>query len=181
VRYEAGTQAELPVETGHDSHMNQQLPITPAIADFIRSDSALARNPLKLILISFAITSVIPAIFTVTFLLQGQKFNPEWSILWIVFWVAGGGFAFVVLSDSARERRDLQGGVYTRWVGPFAIRQFRNAVQVVVEGRKLQTLAAPLVPTESCQGTVDYLPTSGALLELRDESGQVLWSRFQRR
>jgi hypothetical protein len=158
--------------------MNQQLPITPAIADFIRSDSALAQNPLKLFLISFAITSVIPAIFTVIFLLQGQKFNPEWSIVWIAFWVAGGGFAFVALSDSARERRDLAGGVFTRWVGPFAIRQVRTAVQVVVEGRKLQTLAAPLVPSESCQGMIDYLPASGALLELRDESGQVLWSRF---
>lgn len=47
-----------------------------------------------------------------------------------------------------------------------------------VGDRKLQTLAAPLQLTESGSGTIDYLPTSGMLLELRHESGRVLWSRF---
>jgi hypothetical protein len=158
--------------------LKQQLPITPAVSDFIRSDSAMANNPRKLILVSFAVTSIVPAIFTVIVLLQGRQFHPEWAIVWILFWVVGGIFDFVVLSDAARERRDLAGGVFTRWVGPFAVRQLRTAVQVVVDGRKLQTLAAPLQLTESGSGTVDYLPTSGMLLELRDESGQVLWSRF---
>src|SRR5207245_1788933 len=105
---------------------------------------------------------------------------PGWLGVWILFWVVGAGFAYVMLQDAARERRDLAGGVFTRWIGPFAVRQFRTVVQVVVNGRKLQTLAAPLELTESGSGTVDYLPTSGMLLELRDESGQVLWSRLPR-
>jgi hypothetical protein len=158
--------------------LKQQLPITPAVSDFIRSDSAMANSPRKLILVSLAVTSIVPAIFTVIVLLQGQQFHPEWAIVWILFWVVGGIFDFVVLSDAARERRDLAGGVFTRWVGPFAVRPFRNAVQVVVDGRKLQTIAAPLEPTESGNGIVDYLSASGALLELRDGAGQVLWTRF---
>jgi hypothetical protein len=76
-------------------------------------------------------------------------------------------------NNATSKEQSLQGGF-----GPFVVRQFRTSVQVVVEGRKLQMLAAPLVPTESGKGTVDYLPASGKLLELRDESGQVLWSRF---
>jgi hypothetical protein len=148
------------------------------MADFLRSDTAIAKNPLKLGLAALGVTSVIPAIFTVIVLLQGQRFNPGWLSVWILFWVVGGAFAYVMLQDAARERRDLAGGVFTRWIGPFAVRQFRTVVQVVVDGRKLQTLAAPLELTESGSGTVDYLPTSGMLLELRDESGQLLWSRF---
>jgi hypothetical protein len=158
--------------------MNEQLPITPAVAKFLLSDSAPGRNPLKLILISLAVASVLPAIFTVILLVEGRRFNPEWLIVWILFWVIGGTFAFFAVSDSSHERRDLEGGVFIRWIGPFAVRRVRGAVQVVVDGRKLQTLFAALEPTESGTGTVDYLPTSGMLLQVRDGSGQLLWSRF---
>ena len=148
------------------------------MADFLRSGTAIAKNPLKLVLASLGVASVTPAIFTVIAFVQRRPFIPVGVIVWFLFWVVGGAFAYVMLQDAVRERRDLAGGVFTRWIGPFAVRQFRTVVQVVVDGRKLQTLAAPLELTECGSGTVDYLPTSGMLLELRDESEQVLWSRF---
>ncbi len=157
--------------------MNEQLPITPAIANFLRSEMALAKSPLQLILGSLAVTSALPAAFTVFMLVQGRRFNPEWLIVWILFWVIGGVFVYIVLSDASREGRDLAGGVFTRWTGPFTTRPVKGTIQVVVDSRHLQTtVAPPLYSIKSATGIVDYLPISGVLLAVRDESGQLVWS-----
>ncbi len=56
--------------------------------------------------------------------------------------------------------------------------KYGTTVTVVVDGRELSGSAPSLESIESGVGTVDYLPISGDLIEVRDESGQVLWSRF---
>lgn len=169
----------MAAEFARPPRLNEQLPITPAIANFLQSEMALAKSPPKLILGSLAVTSVLPAAFTVFLLVQGRRFNPEWLIVWILFWVIGGVFVYIVLSDASREGRDLAGGVFTRWTGPFTTRLVKGTIQVVVDGRHLQTtVAPPLYSIESATGIVDYLPISGVLLAVRDESGQLVWSRL---
>jgi hypothetical protein len=159
--------------------LNEQLPITPTIADFLRSEMAMANSPMKLIIGSFAVTSALPAAFTVYVLAQGRRFDPEWLIVWILFWVIGGVFVYIVLSDASREGRDLAGGVFTRWTGTFSTRPVKGTIQVVVDGRRLQTtIAPPLYSIKSATGIVDFLPVSGVLLAVRDESGQLVWSRL---
>jgi hypothetical protein len=140
---------------------------------------ALATSPLKLILGAFAVTSVLPAAFTVFMIVQDRRFDLEWLIVWVGFWVIGGVFVYIVLSDARREGRDLAGGVFTRWTGPFTTRPVKGTIQVVVDGRHLQTtIAPPLYSIKSAAGIVDFLPASGVLLAVRDESGQLVWSRL---
>ena len=85
-----------------------------------------------------------------------------------------------------KDSRELVAGVFVRYRGAFSVvlypnRYGDNNVAVVVNGRPLRaTVAKPLesiAPTET--GTVDYLPLSRTLLEVRDASGNVLWSRFE--
>jgi hypothetical protein len=169
----------MAAEIAGPPRLSEQLPITPAIADFLRSEMALAKSPVKLILGTFAVTSVLPAAFTVFMLVQGRRFDPEWLIVWVLLWVIGGVFVYIVLSDASREGRDLAGGVFTRWTGPFTTRPVKATIQVVVDGRRLQTTnALPLYSIKSATGIVDFLPFSGVVLAVRDESGQVVWSRL---
>ena len=160
--------------------MNEELPITPDIANFLRCNPALGKgHPLKVILASLAIASVLPAIFTVVVLLEGRPLMSGLPIVWIPFWVIGAVFAFLIINDAARQDSDLARGVFTRWTGPFRVRPAHIAVQVLIDRRKLQTvMAPPLQAIESGDGTVDYLPVSGMLLAVRDASGQLIWSRF---
>ncbi len=54
-----------------------------------------------------------------------------------------------------------------------------TSVQVEAGGRKLSNLDAPaLYSIGSSSGTVDYLPVSGTVLEVRNEQGALLWSRL---
>ncbi|HEV2415129.1 MAG TPA: hypothetical protein VGX27_09985 [Candidatus Dormibacteraeota bacterium] len=154
--------------------------MTPDIANFLSSNAALGKgHPLKVIVVSLAIASVLPAIFTVVVLLQGRPVMPGLPIVWIPFWVIGALLAFLAIDDAARQDRDLARGVFVRWTGPFKVLPVRFTVQVVVDHRRLQTvLAPPLQTIKSGEGTVDYLPVSGMLLAVRDASGRVIWSRL---
>ena len=81
-------------------------------------------------------------------------------------------------------RRDLASGRYVRWTGSFTTHVFHGrygswAVQVEIGGRKLSNVAASELKSDgSGIGSVDYLPVSGNLLEVRDQSGHILWSRL---
>lgn len=81
-------------------------------------------------------------------------------------------------------RKDLAAGVFMRSKGTFPVllyqnRYSSNRVGLMVGGQLLApTVARPLESITLISGTVDYLPGSRTLIEVRDEAGKVLWNRF---
>jgi len=81
--------------------------------------------------------------------------------------------------------RDLAGGVYVRWTGPFTTRvvwveayRKRKGLEVEAGGSKLGSVPLELLPIGYNSGTIDYLPASRHMLELRNDQGAVLWTRL---
>lgn len=170
----ATEEAELPTTT-------QQLPLTPEMSAFLQSDAEAAAHPVQTVLGILAFASVVPAVFTVVFALE--RVLPVSFFFWAMFLALGAIMAASVLHDARQERRDLYSGVFHRAAGRFSINLNQTKggplVQLVLDGRSLKSVSAPpLESIGSLTGSVDYLPVSGDLLEVRDESGQVLWSRF---
>jgi len=150
---------------------------------FLQGDAAMATRPVPSVLIVLGAASVVPAFFSVVFILQNNLWNWGTAVLWSSFLGLGAIAAIWMLHDFRQEGRDLVDGVFVRSTGVFSTKvsqtKYGLNVQVVVGGRALFAGHAPqLESIESAPGTVDYLPVSGDLLEVRDESGQVLWSRF---
>lgn len=163
----------------------QQVLLTPEMSDFLRKEAELAAHPVSMALVVLGAVSVLPAIFTVVFALKGILLNLFTPLMWLFFLGLGAIVTFGVLHDVRQERRDLIGGVFNRAAGAFSIQvissKYGTRVQVVVGGRKLTSEIAPALQSiESFTGGVDYLPVSGYLLEVRDESGRVLWSRLDK-
>lgn len=171
--------------TEEESHpvTTQQLLLTPEMSDFLRKEAELAARPISMALVVLGLASVVPAFFTVLFALRGILLNLYVPLIWVLFLGFGAIVTVGVLHDLRQERRDLLGGVFNRAVGAFSTHVTSNKygtnVQVVVAGRKLNSdSVAALESIETFTGGVDYLPVSGDLLEVRDESGRVLWNRF---
>lgn len=161
----------------------EQLPLTPEMTSFLQKEADLAAHPIQGTLAILGLASVIPAIGSVLFALEHYLFNPFTPFMWVMFLGLGAIVAFGVLHDARQERRDLVGDVFNRATGPFSVKvnqgRYGTTVQVVVGLRALGSVnAPPLESIESGVGTVDYLPISGDLLEVRDQSGNVLWSKF---
>lgn len=161
----------------------QQLPFTPPIAEWLKAQIAHspAANPLPFLALDFGIASIPPAILTV--ILRPTDNTPRLTVvaLWGLAWAIAVLIAFVMFADEIQKRRDLRGGVFIRWTGPFDIRVVGryNSVEVRAGSRALSVESGRqlLLSIQPGSGVVDYLPVSGTLLDLYDESGQILWSR----
>lgn len=105
-------------------------------------------------------------------------------VVWVVFIGLGSGLIYLGLRYARLVSRDLAGGVYVRWTGPFTTRvvygsRYSKGFQVEAGGRKLESVAVQrLPPIGFNSGTVDYLPASKTVFEVRNEQGALLWSRF---
>jgi hypothetical protein len=104
--------------------------------------------------------------------------------MWVVFAGLGGGLLYMGLRFASLVSRDLGGGVYVHWTGPFTTRVVRDgryskALEVEAGGRKLEgAVSLRLLPVGFNSGTVDYLPASRSMFEVRNEQGAVLWTRL---
>jgi hypothetical protein len=84
----------------------------------------------------------------------------------------------------ANAARDLERGVFLRESGPFAVdvasfKGFRTAVVVSVGRRSLKAAVAESLEEVSSQtGKVDYLPSTGELMALWDDHGNLLAARL---
>ena len=175
--------ARLATEDATHPVTTQQLTLTSEMSDFLRKEAELAAHPASMALVVLGLASVIPLFFTVLFAVKGILLNLYIPFTWLFFLGFGAIVSFGLLHDLRQERRDLVGGVFNRAAGSFSTQvtagKFGTRVQVVVGGRKLSSEIAPALESiESFAGGVDYLPISGDTLEVRDESGRVLWSRF---
>jgi hypothetical protein len=160
----------------------QQLPLTEDMASYLEKEASLARNPVQVVLVILGAAAILPAVFSIVFVLQNKLLQWGTVLIWIGFLAIGGLVALVIVHSLRQESRDLLGGVFVRSTGLFTVQVSHSragtSVRVVVGGRPLSGNAMSLISVDSGVGTVDYLPISGDLVEVRDESGQVLWSRF---
>lgn len=157
--------------------------MTATMTAFARSMSLTRDSAIQTVGFTLAFAAIIPGIFSVAFFVEHRLLNRATAIIWAIFLGLGGLLVFGLLHDARLMSRDLAGGVYVRWTGPFTTRLISTragtAVQVEVDGRKLPSTFAPsLNPVRSGVGTVDYLPTSGTLLEVQDGHDRVLWRRL---
>jgi hypothetical protein len=175
-------QAQVAIDAAEHPLATQQRPLTSEMTGFLQKEAAMAQHPFQVVLLILGLAAVIPMLFSVIFIVQGVLVNWGTAIIWSTFLALGGLTAWGVLHDTEQERRDLLGSIFARSIGPFSVKvtysKAGTSVQVVVGGRTLSGNAVSLMSIESGSGTVDYLPISGDLLEVRDESGEVLWSRF---
>jgi len=162
----------------------QVIPLTPDMTNYLGSNSGV-----------LSMTPRLAAALVVGF---GVLIGVAVSVYWIVrsetplfflgyVWVAclgfGGAYAWLIAHDAWLASNDLARGVFLRAAGPFATRVQRVKAGVVtivsIDERKLaMNFSTPLQSVLSGTGQVDYLPSSGIVMEIRDESGHVLWSRF---
>jgi hypothetical protein len=164
--------------------VQEERPLTPAMTAYAQANSLRKNSTIQLVIFVLFFVSIIPAIMSIFLYSQHRLFQLETAIIWLLFLgLFGGGTIFLVLHGDSLVSRDLAGGLYARWTGPFTTRMVYGhgltSVQVEAGGRKLPTLVAPaLYSIGSSSGTVDYLPVSGTLLEVRNEQGALLWTRL---
>lgn len=165
-----------------DTH-EQRLPLTPEMTTYLQSQSSAANHPFRLYLIFVGGAAALPLIITIILLMQGRLLQWATLFLWILFPGAGAALARYVLGIARREQRDVAGGEFVRASG-----EFRVAVSSGRAGTKTEVTIAGTtawggfpqalesIRSAPALGTVDFAPVSRALLEVRDGSGQILWS-----
>ena len=161
--------------------MEQELPLTPEMIDYAQSPVFRKgnRNVLSLLTFVLMLSFTAPAFLTAVTVLQHRPLGPGAAIVWILFGLFGTALFYLGLRGARLVRSDLASGVYIRWIGPFTTRVvnigYRGSKGLVVEagGRRLP-------PIGFYSGTVDYLPASNTLCEVRTEQGALLWSLFVR-
>jgi len=161
----------------------EQLPLTPEMTAFLHSEADQAGHPARIVVPVVGATAAVPFVFSVIFLVQGRLLNWWVPVAWVFFLGLGAAFSWGLVSQTRLEVRDLAGGMFTRAAGLFTVATYSNragtSMVVTVGGRALKGVCArPLESIDAAVGTVDYLPVSGDLIEVRDESGHVLWTRF---
>src|SRR5260370_5815685 len=185
VLYRRDTQeraARLSIEAAEHPASADQLPLTADMTSFLKQEAALGQHPYQIVMAILGAAAIIPALFSIVFLIENRFFMWFTPIMWTTFLGLAGLLAWWILHGVGQERRDLAGGVFLRSTGAFSVKvtatKYGTTVNVVIDGRELSGSAPSLESIESGVGTVDYLPISADLMEVRDESGQVLWSRF---
>ena len=164
--------------------MEQELPLTPAIADYARAISLRKGNVAGQVLFVLIFSSTLPAFLFFVSLFQHHLVRPVIAVIWVVFVGLGGGLLYMGLRFASLVSRDLAGGVFVRWTGPFTTRVVRSgryskALAVEAGGRALEgALPLRLLPVGFNSGTIDYLPTSNSMFEVRNEHGSVVWTRL---
>jgi hypothetical protein len=164
--------------------MEQELPLTPAMIDYAKSISLRKGNVASLVIFALVFSSAAPGFLSFVMFFQHRPLGPGAAVVWVLFIGLGTGLIYLGIRGARLVSRDLAGGVYVRWTGPFTTRvvrvgRYSKGFELEVGGHKLQSNGLlPQLPIGFNSGTVDYLPASEALLEVRNEQGALLWSRF---
>jgi hypothetical protein len=181
----------LPEATAHPPPppTEQELPLTPAMTDYAQSPVFRRGVGSVTSLVSFVLVLCFaaPAFISFVMLLQHRPLGAGAAVVWVLFGLLASGLIYAGLRNARLVRRDLAGGVYIRWTGPFTTRVVRfglwapsQGFAVEAGGRTLGTEGGVLrlPPIGFNSGTVDYLPASNTLCEVRNEQGTLLWSLF---
>jgi hypothetical protein len=164
--------------------MDQELPLTPAMTDYFQSIALRKGNVTSLVIFVLVLCSTAPAFLSFVSFFQHRPLAPGLVVVWLVFLGLGIGLIYLGLRYARLASRDLAGGVYVRWTGSFTTRvvygsRYSKGFQVEVGGHKLESVAVQRLPPIGLNsGTVDYLPATKTVIEVRNEEGALLWSRF---
>jgi hypothetical protein len=169
--------------------MEQELPMTPAMIDWAQSPVFRKGMGSVTSLVSFVLVLCFaaPAFLSFITILKHRPLGAGAALVWVLFGLLASGLIYGGLRNARLVRRDLARGVYVRWTGPYTTRVIRSGLWspsygFVVEagGRELSsgTGVQHLPPIGFNSGTVDYLPASSTLCEVRNEQGAPLWSLF---
>ncbi len=169
--------------------MEQELPLTPAMIDYAQSPVFRkgTGSVTSLVIFVLVLCFAAPAFISFVMFLQHRPLGPGAAVVWVFFGLLACGLIYLGFQNARLIRRDLAGGVYVRWTGPFTTRvvhfgYYAPSKGFVVEagGRTLGTEGGVLrlPPIGFNSGTVDYLPASNTLCEVRNEQGALLWSLF---
>lgn len=167
--------------------MEEKLPLTPAMIDYARSPDfrKSKANLTSWVIFVLVLCFAAPAFGSFITILKHRPLGPGAALVWVLFGLVACGLIYLWLRSNRLVRRDLAGGVYVRWTGPFTTRVYPIGIYgskgfvVQAGGRKLRSgdvLHMPPIGFNS--GTVDYLPASNTLCEVRNEEGALLWSHF---
>jgi hypothetical protein len=169
--------------------MQQEFPLTPEMIDYAHSPVFRKglRSLASLVIFVFVLCFTAPAFLTLVTVLKHRPLGLGAVLVWVLFGLAAAGLIYVAIRGNRLIWRDLAGGVYIRWTGPFTTRAVRfgphrRSKGFVVEagGRELRSGAVLRLPPDGFNsGTVDYLPASNTLCEVRNEQGALLWSLFR--
>ncbi len=89
--------AKLAIEAAEHPLATQRLPLTPEMTTFLQSEAALAKHPIQVVLFILLLASIIPAVFSVVFILraicstQERRSSGRPSSGWVGLW-PGGSF-----------------------------------------------------------------------------------------
>jgi hypothetical protein len=164
--------------------MEQEFPLTPAMTDYAQSISLRKGNVASLVIFALVLSCAAPAFISFVMFLQHRPLGPGAAVVWVVFIGLGTGLIYAGLRNARLVSHDLAGGVYVRWTGPFTTRvvrvgRFSKGLEVEASGGKLYgVVPLGLLPIGFNSGTVDYLPASKMLFEVRNDQGALLWSPF---
>lgn len=167
--------------------MEQKLPLTPAMIEYAQSPDFRTgkANLSSWVIFVLVLCFTAPAFASFITILKHRTLGPGAALVWILFGLLASGLIYLWLRGNLLVRRDLAGGVYVRWTGPFTIRVYPIGIYgskgfvVQAGGRKLRSGdVLRLPPIGLTSGTVDYLPASNTLFEVRNEQGVLLWSLF---
>jgi hypothetical protein len=167
---------------GEHSVTTEQVPLTPAMNAYLEVVATSAARSGRMVVVLLVAASVVLAVLTGFFALE--HFVLTYTLfMWAFFLVVGGAAALGLLRGARHERSDLAAAVFNRATGRFSTKVYSSKgvtyVDVIVGGRRLNSVHAPALESiGSAVGSVDYLSVSGVLLEVRDESGSVLCSKF---
>jgi len=162
----------------------QVIPLTPDMTKYLGSNSrALFTTPQLAAALVVGLGGLIGVAVSLFWIVKGVGPLFFLGYVWVACLGFGGVYAWLVAHDAWLASNDLARGVFLRASGPFATRvervRFGMVTIVSIAERKLaRDFAVSLRSVQSGTGAVDYLPSSGIVMEIRDESGQALWSRF---
>jgi len=162
----------------------QVIPLTPDMTNYLSSGSLLLFKSPQQAAASIAGAAVaIGLAISIYWIVKGEAPLFFLGYVWVACLGFGGASAWLVAHDAWLAGNDLARGVFLRASGPFAtrVRRVKGGVVTIVsidERNLAMNFSTPLQSVQPGTGQVDYLPSSGIVMEIRDESGHVLWSRF---
>jgi len=162
----------------------QVIPLTPEMTSYLGGNSAvLALAPQLVAVLVVGLGVLIGVAVSVYWIVKGVTPLFFLGYVWVGCLGFGGAYAWLITHDAWLASNDLARGVFLRASGPFSTRvqrvKFGWVTVVSIDERKLaMNYSTSLQSVQPGTGQVDYLPSSGTVVEIRDESGHVLWSQF---
>src|SRR6476660_5943569 len=102
--------------------MEQELPLTPAMIDYAQSQDFRIGNIASLVTFWLVFSCTAPAFLTFISLVQHRPVGTVLAVVWVAFGLGGSVVIYLGLEGLRTVSRDLAGGVYVRWTGPFTTR-----------------------------------------------------------